>query len=134
MALTADRAVPQTESRRFSDPVAAATILYAGALAALDASGNAVPASATVAQRTRGVVQLRADNSAGAAGDIRAEIWRGTYRLDNSAAADLITVADIGNPCYVVDDETVAKTDGTGTRPVAGVIRNVDSDGVWVEI
>lgn len=134
MALTADRDVPRTESRRFSDPVAAATTLYAGALAALDASGNAVPATATIAQRTRGVVQVRADNSAGAAGDIRAEIWRGTYRLGNSAGADLITVADIGAACYVVDDETVAKTDAAGTRPVAGTIRNVDADGVWVEI
>lgn len=134
MTLTADRNVPRTDSVNFSDPVAAGATLWAGALAALDASGNAVAASATVTQRTRGVVQVRADNSAGAAGDIRAEIRRGTYRVDNSAAGDLITVADIGNVCYVVNDETVAKTDAVGTRPVAGTIRNVDADGVWVEI
>jgi hypothetical protein len=132
--LSADRNTPRTDSTSFSDLVAAATVIYSGALVALDVSGNAVPASATVAQRTRGVAQTRADNSAGAAGDIRVNVRTGTYRLDNSAAADLITVADIGAVCYVVDDETVAKTDAAGTRPVAGTIRNVDADGVWVEI
>lgn len=132
--LSADRNVPRTESIHFSDPVAAATVIFSGALVALDASGNAVPATATVTQRTRGVAQTRADNTTGAAGAIRVEVRTGTYRFDNSAAADLITVAEIGAVCYVVDDETVAKTDATGTRPVAGTIRNVDADGVWVEI
>jgi hypothetical protein len=34
----------------------------------------------------------------------------------------------------VVDDQTVAKTNGSSTRSVAGIVRQVDSDGVWVEI
>ncbi|MFB0515162.1 MAG: hypothetical protein ACETWG_00985, partial [Candidatus Neomarinimicrobiota bacterium] len=33
---------------------------------------------------------------------------------------------------YIVDDQTVAKTDGTGTRSPAGFIEDVDSNGVWV--
>jgi hypothetical protein len=32
-----------------------------------------------------------------------------------------------------VDDQTVAKTDGSTTRSVAGIVRGVDTDGVWVE-
>ena len=34
--------------------------------------------------------------------------------------------------CYVVDDETVAKTNGTNTRSRAGVVVDVDAQGVWV--
>ena len=34
---------------------------------------------------------------------------------------------------YIVDDETVAKTDGTATRSAAGKVVGLDSDGVWVE-
>jgi hypothetical protein len=33
----------------------------------------------------------------------------------------------------VVDDQTVAKTNGSSSRSVAGIIRDVDADGVWVE-
>jgi hypothetical protein len=40
----------------------------------------------------------------------------------------------IGNDCYIVDDQTVAKTNGTATRSIAGKIRAVDAQGVWVEI
>ena len=51
----------------------------------------------------------------------------------NSAAADQITAADIGNDCYGVDDQTVAKTNGANTRSVAGKIYDVDAQGVWVK-
>lgn len=42
------------------------------------------------------------------------------------------TAADIGSDCYIVDDQTVAKTNGTNTRSVAGKIMDVDAQGVWV--
>jgi len=50
----------------------------------------------------------------------------------NSAAADAIAADDVGKDCYIVDDNTVALTDGTGTRSRAGKIYEVDSEGVWV--
>ena len=46
----------------------------------------------------------------------------------------MITQAEIGDACYIVDDETVAKTSGGNTRSVAGEIVDVDDDGVWVDI
>lgn len=134
MALTKDRDTQRRDGDHYSDPVAAATRIHAGALVALDASGNAVPATATATQRTRGVAQEAVDNSAGAAGDKRVLIRRGVFRFTNSAGGDLIARADIGADCYVVDDETVAKTNGSGARPKAGVIRDVDATGVWVEV
>ena len=51
-----------------------------------------------------------------------------------TTVADLITTADIGADCYVVDDQTVAKTNGGGQRSVAGKIFDVDAQGVWVDL
>lgn len=134
MPLTKDRDTSRRDATHHSDPVAAATRIYAGALVALNAAGDAVPATATVSQRTRGVAQGQADNSGGIAGAIRVATRRGVFQFKNSAAGDLIVRGDIGNDCFVVDDETVAKTSATNTRPVAGKIRDVDAGGVWVEI
>lgn len=61
-------------------------------------------------------------------------VSRAIARFDNSAAGDAIAVADIGAPCFLVDDQTVAKTVGTGLRPIAGKIIDVDAAGVWVEV
>ncbi|WP_052507985.1 hypothetical protein [Sphingomonas hengshuiensis] len=62
------------------------------------------------------------------------DVEEGTYLLKNSAGVDAITVADINRTCFVVDDETVASNAAGGTRPRAGVVREVTSAGVWVEI
>ena len=44
-----------------------------------------------------------------------------------------MTQADLGKSCYIVDDQTVAKTSGGATRSLAGKVVGVDVDGVWVE-
>lgn len=67
-------------------------------------------------------------------GDELVSIRKAVARLANSAGADEITVADIGRLCFLVDDQTVAKTVGTGLRPIAGEIVDVDSTGVWVAL
>ena len=56
----------------------------------------------------------------------------GIFKWLNSAAGDAIAADDVGKDCFIVDDQTVALTDGTGTRSKAGVVYGVDSDGVWV--
>jgi len=67
-------------------------------------------------------------------GDVTLDVEYGTYLLGNSGGVDVIAVSDVGKLCYAVDDETVALTSASGTRPIAGVIREVGSSGVWVEI
>jgi hypothetical protein len=37
----------------------------------------------------------------------------------------------VGKPCYIADDHTVAKT--ASGKSAAGIVRDVDADGVWVE-
>jgi hypothetical protein len=61
------------------------------------------------------------------------DIEKGIFHFANSADTDEITTADIGSNCYIVDDQTVAKTDGTGTRSIAGEVFDVDAQGVWVD-
>lgn len=137
MALTADRTTP---TRQLSDlvlPVAGGVNIFAGALVAINASGGdagyATKGAAATVLRGVGVALEPADNTAGADGAITVKVRRGTWQFLNSASGDLITLADIGADCYIVDDNTVAKTNGSNTRSVAGKVRDVDARGVWVE-
>ena len=131
-ALTKDRNTPEGLGDVRNPGVAAATIIHAGSLVMLD-GGYAKPAATAVGKVALGRAEKRVDNSAGADGDLRATVKRGIFRWANSAAADEIAAADIGGTAYIVDDQTVAKTDGGATRSAAGKIHDVDAKGVWVE-
>lgn len=133
-AATQDRNTPQRGACRRSGGMAAATLAYAGTIAVLNASGFVEPGSTATGLITLGKFRNQYDNSAGADGDIDAEFDRGIFRFENSTASDEITITDIGAICYIVDDQTVAKTDGTGTRSAAGRIDDVDASGVWVKL
>lgn len=132
-ALSADRDTKARSGDIREPGVKGATKIYAGALACVDATGLAVPGSTATTLKALGRAEHRADNSAGADGAIRVRIRAGIFRFDNSAAADAIAVSDIGGTAYIVDDHTVAKTNGTNTRSAAGIIFDVDADGVWVK-
>lgn len=133
MALAQDRMTPQRSGDNRTFPVAAATTLFAGALVCLNSSGYLVPGSASTTLKCVGRNERKIVN-AGSAGDVSAEVKTGIFRFANSASGDLIAKADIGADCYVVDDQTVAKTNGSSSRSVAGKIFDVDDQGVWVKI
>ena len=78
-----------------------------------------------------GRAEAAVDNSAGA---LTVEYRRGIFLFANSAAGDLITKADIGKLCYIVDDQTVAKPDGTATRSRAGLVDGIENKWVWVRL
>lgn len=133
-AITTERDTLRRDGNRAAYPVLAATKVLAGTLAVLTAAGYAQGGAVATTLKAVGVFDETVDNTAGASGDLKAPVRRdGWFRFANSAAADAITIADIGNSCYVVDNQTVAKTDGTGARSVAGKIRDVDAVGVWIE-
>lgn len=133
-ALAKDRMIKQKGNTHHNDPVAADTVIYTGALVVLDASGNAAPGSTATGLIARGVCKEAADNAGGSAGDIRVDTQKGVFNFKNSASTDACSRATIGDNVYIVDDQTVAKTDGTGTRSVAGKCVDFDDDGVWVEV
>lgn len=132
-ALTADRSTPQRDGNDFSFPVAASTKLYAGSLVAINSGNYLTKGAVATTLKAVGVCQNLVDNSAGANGAVNANVRRGVFRFLNSSAGDLIVLSDIGASCYIVDDQTVAKTNGGATRSIAGTVRDVDADGVWVQ-
>ncbi|KDB09508.1 hypothetical protein LIG30_1480 [Burkholderia sp. lig30] len=133
-ALIADRDTQQRGGLVFSYPAKAAKRFFVGAIAAIDgANGFLTPGVASATLKGAGIVQEQIDNTDGADGAIGVTIKRGLWRVANSAGADQISLADVGNNCYIVDDQTVAKTDGGATRSIAGKVADVDSLGVWVE-
>jgi len=134
MALTAGRDTPARAGTQHGDPIAANVVIYQGALVVLDASGNARPGYTATGLLPRGRAVRTVNNAGGLAGAAIVESEAGVYRYANSAAGDAITRAEIGDQCFIVDDETVAKTSATNTRSVAGVIVDVDALGVWVRI
>ena len=117
-------------------PVKANSVLHHGGIVATDATGYVVPGAVSTALKLPGRFnaspERKLDNTGGANGAKTGKVEYGTFRWANSSAGDLIVQADVGQPCYIVDDQTVAKTNGTNTRSKAGTIVAVDSSGVWV--
>ncbi len=132
MALSADRATQEKDGKLISLPVAAGVKCYAGGIAVMN-GGYAEPGATATGLKYVGMFEETVDNTSGADGDVNVLVRRGkAFKWGNSASADEITAADIMSDCYIVDDETVAKTSGTSTRSVAGKVIGVESDGVWV--
>jgi len=131
MALTDNRSTPRRNAEDVNDPVASGQKIFQGSIVMLNAAGNAIKGATATGLTPRGVAQALVDNSAGADGDKTIAARKGCFRFANDAS---VARGDIGGTAYVVDDETVAKTDGTGTRSALGEIIDVDASGVWVEI
>jgi hypothetical protein len=129
-------------------PLADNVIVYMGSIVVLNA-GLAEPGQVAVGLEAVGVASLAypngvsggpgtpgnyADNTqpGHAAGKVAVECRRGIWKFDN-CGSDLVVVGDIGKPCFVFDDHTVAHSDGSAARSVAGRVEQIDADGgIWV--
>jgi len=114
-------------------PVAEDTRIYAGALVAVNATGYAVPGATATDLKAAGRAEEQLDNLGGAAGAKSIKVRRGVFQFKNDAV-DPVGAAHVLDDCYIVDDETVAATDGTSSRSAAGKVLGIDPSGVWVEI
>lgn len=133
VALAKDRNTPARDGDTFDFGVAAGVKIFAGALVALNATGFATPGAVATTLISIGRAEEQVDNTGGADGAVTVKIRKGVFRFLNSAAGDEIVATDIGADCFIVDDQTVAKTNGTATRSVAGKVVDLDAQGVWVE-
>jgi len=129
-ALTQDRNTPQAMGDIDVGLLGANQTIHAGSILMRNASGHLI-AGAT-ATGAFGVGRAEAAGTSTTAGVTVHPVLPGIFRFANSAAGDLIATADIGAACYIVDDQTVAKTSATATRSPAGIVDNVDAIGVWV--
>ena len=105
--------------------VANSKTAYAGGLAAVDTTGKALPAADAAGLKVLGRFEHSAD-----AGE-KVVIKRGIFLFDNKSG-DLVVAADIGGYCYVADDQTVQHT-ANSNAIIAGVVRGVTADGVYVD-
>jgi len=132
-ALTTERDTKKRDDSPFYDlPVAASTVIWQGSLVCMNASGYLVPGAIATTLKAVGRAEQTVDNSAGANGDVTCKVQHGIFKWEN-AGGDAVVQADIYAACYVTDDQTVSKTDGTGTKSSAGRVVQVDSDGVCVQ-
>ena len=130
VALTENRSTLQLAPGDRSGLLGASQAIFAGALLMRNASGHILKGA--TATGSFGVGRAEAAGTSTTAGVTQQPFREGNFRFANSTAGDLIATADIGTVCYIVDDQTVAKTNGTSTRSPAGVVVDVDAQGVWV--
>jgi len=133
VALTEDRNTKMQEAELIAQPVAANAVIYAGALVVLNAAGFAAPGVTALNLTYYGRAEEAVNNTGGTNGDKNVLIRRKKAFYFANLGADPVVQADVGKPCFIVDDQTVAKTSGTNTRSVAGTVIAVDANGVWIE-
>lgn len=136
-ALTSARNTPEMADfgRMQVYPVEANTVIYLGAMVALNANGNAVPASSAAGLRIvgraervfNGIPGQNADNTGGAAGAISIVARRGVFMYadnDNSIAQP-----QVGTLAFAVDDNSVSASDGSGATAVAATAFTLPASG-----
>ena len=136
-ALTSARNTPEMADfgRIQVYPVEANTVIYLGAMVALNAAGNAIPANSSAGLRIvgraervhNGIPGQNADNTGGAAGAIAVVCRRGVFMYadnDNSIAQ-----AQVGALAFAVDDNSVSASDGGGATVVTAAAFTFPSSG-----
>ena len=127
-SLTSDRNTPERTGESFAFPAKANTTIFRGSLVALEA-GYVVPGHTATGLVAVGRAEQVVEDQFGVA---QVVARRGVFRFGN-LSGDAVTQAEVGADCYIVDDQTVAKTDGGGTRSRAGKVVAVELLGVWVQ-
>ncbi len=120
-ALTEDRGTLKKIARLRT--LEASGPIHAGALVAVNGSGKAVTASDAANLKVIGCAQ-----HAAAEGE-NVTVEEGCFAFDGSG----ISNADIGRTVYLGDDHTVSLAAGTNGI-VAGVVYDVDAEGVWIVV
>jgi hypothetical protein len=146
MALTSDQisvrfGVPGNSTQKINLPLTAGDTVYRGSIATTR-SGYLVPASSP--QSTDivwGVIQAAGPGTADQAtqgivggtsnGAVTVEVDTGSFFFASGTGADAITAVNVGALCYVINETTVGLTNGSGTRPTAGVIEAYDTTEIY---
>lgn len=120
-------------------PIKANSRIFKGGQVGIDSAGRVMAAGLIAGGTLAGIGKASAtyDNRTGSelggsAGAVDVEVEFGVFGWDSAADADEITADDVGKVCYVVDDHTVALTNGTDTRAIAGYVTEVRDGKVYV--
>ncbi len=136
-ALTAPRDTPRRGLVRYYRQLSlgAAAKIYAGGMVGISSAGNVGPLSDTTYTKAIGMATKTVDNTSGAAGDLKIDVERGEFFVNNDGT-NALTKAHIGPLLEGLvewsDDNTAANATDTGSA-VGGTLTEVASDGVWIE-
>lgn len=115
--------------------IAAGAVIAEGELVAVNADGNAVPATAAGAKHLMGRAEMSVSPELPAPNNAVIVTRNRQFLLANDASTP-VTAADIGSPVVLTAQNTVGKftTDDAAALGV-GVLMGVDYNGqVWVEV
>ena len=117
--------------------IAASTTVYGGSICLTNSAGAVKNASSPASTDICwGLVAVQTSNpstaaqTSGIVQDIFGnpfEVQTGTFYLQGGTAGDALTQANVGGVVYVIDEQTVGATNGSSTRPVAGILMNIDT-------
>jgi hypothetical protein len=106
----------------------ASQTFYNGAMVAKNSSGYLVPAATTAGLRVVGVCDLGNKNSvlsSSTQGDTVINVRSGIFAMKSGTSTDAVTIADLENDVYVLDDQTISRLPGSG-RAIAGVLKKIE--------
>lgn len=130
-ALSANRDTHSRSGEYVTMLVASGSVVYAGSMVCENGSAVAVPASDSSGYAVIGCAQEKADNSGvNYSATKTVKVRRGVFQWVNGGS---VTDANVGDFAYVSDDQTVTTAASATYDIIAGVIIDVDSDGVWVD-
>ncbi len=114
---------------------AASVAFYQGSIVAIDtADGLLKKGAVSTTLKVIGVSAREFDTTGVAEDDRVIPVDHGTFgHFETAGGADEITADHIHKDCYLVDDDTVALTDGGGTRSRAGMIFDVIDGKIVVQ-
>lgn len=100
-----------------------------GIIVCKNASGLLVPAS-----KATGLVAVgrcEENVTTGVSNTRKVKFKAGTFKWGNAAGNPVIQ-SGVGETCWIEDNETVRQNSDTASTSQAGVVEELDSDGVWV--
>lgn len=131
-ATVQDRNTPYKDLELVGVPVKAGTVIHAGVIVCVDATGFAIEGKTAADVTYIGCADQFVDNTKGPDGALTVRVRRGKAFKWANNGTDSVKQVHLGKRCFVVDNQTVAATDGGGKRSRAGTVAGIDADGVWV--
>ena len=131
-ALTKDRNTYHRVGDFRSGPMKADETTFAGGILLRLSDGYLAKGQVIAGAVGVGIAERAVLTAGDTDGAVSVEFRPGSHLMQNSAGGDAVTLANIGAVCYAVDDQTVALTDASGTRSVAGFVEDIEGSRVWV--
>lgn len=132
-ALAEDKQLEYTDGVELAFEMSASDKIYAGSFVCVAADGYALPGADTANLIFKGVATEQVDNSSGSDGDLEVVLRRrGLFKAILDTA---ITIANVGDNVFLVDDQTVDLTANVTHNIFCGIIAGyIDTTHAWIDI